>query len=182
MNNGSNLLRSDPERGIRALQKAHGGLVYFTVRRILKGYPEDDIEECAADVFFYLYEKRDALDLEDDAIKAYLQKTALHRALDQKRKIARIPTPVEDPVFDADASVKSAEDLAVAALEREELIEAITALGDPDAAILIAKYFIGMKGREIANMLHMKENTVVSRAARALKRLRVQWKGAQEND
>ena len=81
MNNWSKLLRSDPERGIRALQKAHGGLVYFTVRRILKGYPEDDIEECAADVFFYLYEKRDALDLEDDAIKAYLQKTALHRAL-----------------------------------------------------------------------------------------------------
>ena len=41
------------------------------------------------------------------------------------------------------------------------------------------KYFIGMKGKEIAAMLHMKENTVVSRASRALKQLRNTLKGAE---
>ena len=177
MKSRSRLLKSDPERGIEALLDAYGGLVYFTVRRILKGYPDDDIEECVSDVFLYLYRNRDRLDLEDDALKAYLSKTALHRALDHQRKTARIPTPVEDPVFDGDAEVKSAEEQAVSALQREELIEAITALGDPDATILIARYFIGMKGKEIAAMLGMKENTVVSRASRALKRLRTQMKG-----
>lgn len=182
MKHWSRLIKSDPERGIRALLDAHGGLVYFTVRRVLKGYPEDDIEECVSDVFLYLYQMRDRLELDDGAIKAYLSKTALHRALDQKRRAARIPTPVTDAVFDADASVQSAEEQAVAALERGELIEAISALGDPDATILIAKYFIGMKGKEIAAMLHMKENTVVSRASRALKRLRTMMKGAESHD
>lgn len=181
MKHWSRLLKSDPERGIRALLDAHGGLVYFTVRRILKGYPEDDIEECVSDVFLYLYRNRDRLDLEDDAMKAYLQKTASHRALDHKRRIARIPTPVEDPVWDAGTADRSAEELALSRIEREELIGAIVSLGDPDATILIAKYFIGMKGGEIAAMLHMKENTVVSRAARALKRLRIQLKGAENH-
>lgn len=172
-------LRNDPERAVHALMDVHGGLVYFTVRRVLAGYPEDDIEECVSDTFFYVYRNRDRLDLEDDAIKAYLSKTALHRAIDHKRKAARIPTPAEDALFDADASAQSAEELAVSELTRGELIESILALGDPDATILIAKYFIGMKGKEIAAMLHMKENTVVSRASRALKQLRNTLKGAE---
>ena len=176
------LLRSDPERGIRELFNEHGGLVYFTVRRILKGYPDDDIEECVSDVFFYLYQNRDRLDLEDEAVKAYLQKTAAHRAIDHRRKVFRLPAPAEDALFDANASVQSAEELAVSALTRKELIDAILALGDPDATILIGKYFIGMKGKEIGAMLHMKENTVVSRAARALKRLRTMMKGAESHD
>ena len=182
MKHWSRLLKNDPERGIEALLDAHGGLVYFTVRSVLKGYPEDDIEECVSDVFLFIYRMRDRLDLEDEAVKAYLSKTALHRALDQRRKVARIPTPVEDTVWDATAADRSAEELALSRLERAELIEAITALGDPDATILIARYFIGMKGREIAAMLHMKENTVVSRASRALKRLRKQMKGAENHD
>ena len=70
-------------------------------------------------------------------------------------------------VWDAGAADRSAEELALSRIEREELIDAIVSLGDPDATILIAKYFIGLKGAEIAAMLHMKENTVVSRASRA---------------
>jgi RNA polymerase sigma-70 factor (ECF subfamily) len=178
----SRLIKTDPERGIRALLDAHGGLVYFTVRRVLKGYPEDDIEECVSDVFLYIYQNRDRLDLEDGAIKAYLAKTALHRALDQKRRVARIPMPVEDAIWDAGAADRSVEEEALSNLERGELIEAIVSLGDPDASILIAKYFIGMKGKEIAAMLHMKENTVAARAARALKRLRKTWKGEEYRD
>ena len=102
------LLQSDPERGIRELFNEHGGLVYYTVRRILKGYPEDDIEECVSDVFFYLYQNRDRLALEDDAIKAYLGKTAAHRAIDHRRKVFRLPTPTEDALFDADAAFRHA--------------------------------------------------------------------------
>lgn len=179
MKNWSNLLRSDPDRGTQALLKAHGGLVYYTVRRILKGYPEDDIEECVSDVFLYLYRNRDRLDLDDDAMKSYLVKTAVHRATDHQRKVARIPTPAEDAVWNANAAQIGAEEQALLHIEREELIDAVLSLGDPDATILIAKYFIGMKGTEIAAMLHMKENTVVSRAARALRRLRIMLKGAE---
>ncbi len=181
MKNWTRLLRSDPDRGIRELLYTHGGLVYYTVRRILRGYPEDDVEECVSDVFLYLYEHRERLDLDDGAMKTYLVKTATHRALDHQRKIARIPQPSVDAVWDAGAADRSAEELALSRIEREELIDAIVSLGDPDATILIAKYFIGLKGAEIAAMLHMKENTVVSRASRALKRLRIMLKGAKTN-
>ena len=76
-------------------------------------------------------------------------------------------------------SILQASSVAVSSLTREELIDAILSLGDPDATILIGKYFFGMKGKEIGAMLHMKENTVVSRATRALKRLRIMMKGAE---
>ena len=174
-------LRSNPERGVSELIETHGGLVYFTVRRLLKGYPDDDIEECVSDVFLYVYNHRDRLDLDENALKSYLVKTAAHRTLDHQRKIARIPTPSEDAVWDASAADQSAEELAIARIEREELIDAVLSLGDPDATILIAKYFIGLKGAEIAAMLRMKENTVVTRAARALRRLRIMLKGAKTN-
>ncbi len=64
----SNLMKNDPENGIRALFRQYGGLVYCIVRRVLAGYPDDDVEECVSDVFYYLYRHRRRLNLSDRAL------------------------------------------------------------------------------------------------------------------
>ena len=38
----SQRLKENPEQGIRDLMDRHGGLVYYIVRGILSGFPEDD--------------------------------------------------------------------------------------------------------------------------------------------
>ena len=62
MNDLSKLMKNDPETGTRMLLRQYGGLAYCIVRRVLKGYPEDDVEECVSDVFYYLYRHRKRLD------------------------------------------------------------------------------------------------------------------------
>jgi RNA polymerase sigma-70 factor (ECF subfamily) len=176
----SNLMKNDPENGTRALLRQYGGLVYCIVRRILAGYPDDDIEECVSDVFYYLYRHRKRLDLSDAALKSYLIKTAEHRAIDHQRKVARMPVPQEDALWEAAEPERSAEELALSQLRRDELIERIRSLGEPDASILLMKYWLNLTSAEIGERLGMKPNTVVVRAGRALKRIRETWKGELE--
>ena len=171
------LLRSDPDQAIRLLLEEHGGLVYFAVRGVLTGFPEDDIEECVADVLLYIWQNRNRLQFENGAAKAYLVKTARHIAVDKLRRASRLPEPVEDPAWERTESERSAEEEALAEVERSELIDSIRSLGEPDATILLLKYYLGMKGLEIAGLLGMKENTVIQRAGRAVRRLAEMWKG-----
>ncbi|MBQ6333075.1 MAG: sigma-70 family RNA polymerase sigma factor [Clostridia bacterium] len=180
MNDLSKLMKTDPETGTRMLLRQYGGLAYCIVRRVLKGYPEDDVEECVSDVFYYLYRHRKRLDFSDGALKAYLIKTAEHRAIDHQRKCARMPVPQEDALWEATASERSAEEEALCALSREELIDRIRALGEPDASILLMKYWLDLTCADIGERLGMRPNTVAVRAGRALKRIRETWKGEAE--
>lgn len=170
-------MKTDPEEGTQRLLKEYGGLVYYTVRRILRSYPDDDVEECAADVFCYLYRHRKRLDFAGDTFKAYLVRTAEHMALDHLRRAARTPVPTEDLLWNTERAERSAEEEALASLSREELIRRVLALGEPDATILLGKYWLGLSSEELGTMLGMKPNTVVQRAGRALKRIRETWKG-----
>ena len=175
----STLMKTDPNAGIRKLFRAYGGLVYVTVRRVLKGFPDDDAEECVSDVFYYLYRHRHRLDFSDASFKSYLIRTAEHKALDHLRKSARMPIPREDALWEETASERSAEEEAIAQLSHDELIERVRALGEPDASILLSKYWLGMTSAEIGERLGMKPNTVVQRTKRALKKIREAWKGEE---
>ena len=103
------LLQSDPDRGIRMLLKEHGGLIYFAVRGVLTGYPDDDVEECVTDVLMYVYRNRERLRFGETGWKSYLVKTARHIALDKARRAERLPEPVEDPVWEQTGTERSAE-------------------------------------------------------------------------
>ena len=177
----SRRLRDDPEQGIHDLMDRHGGLVYYIVRSILTGFPEDDIEECVSDVFFYIYRNRSRLKFEKQGIKSYLAVTAKHIAIDKMRRYKRVPEPVSDLAFEQIRTDCLAEETALSHLERDELIRWIRDLGEPDATILIAKYFVGMTCTEIGKLTGMRANTVAQRAGRAVKQLADRMKGGKEH-
>ena len=176
----SQRLREDPEKAIRELMDRHGGLVYYIVRGILPGFPEDDIEECVSDVFFYIYRNRSRLKFEKQGIKSYLAVTARHTAIDKLRRCRRIPEPVSDLLFESARADCLAEETALANVERDELIQAVRDLGEPDSTILIAKYFVGMTCGEIGDLTGMRANTVAQRACRAVKQLADRMKGGKK--
>lgn len=175
----SSLMKTDPDTGIRQIFRDYGGLVYLAVRRVLRDYPDDDVEECVSNVFYYLYRHRRRLDFSDASFRSYLIKTAEHKALDHLRKSVRTPIPKEDAIWDESASERSAEEEAIEKLSHDELIARIQALGEPDASIVLAKYWLGMTSAEIGERLGMKPNTVVQRTKRALKKIREAWKGEE---
>lgn len=179
LTNDQTLKKTNPDVWIRTLFQKYGGLAYAAARRVLKGFPDDDVEECVADVFLYLYKHRRRLNDREISFRSYLIKTTEHKAMDLIRRSKRLPVPKEDALWDETASERSAEEEAIAKLSRDELIERVLALGEPDATILFFKYWLGMTSAEIGDRLDMKPNTVVQRAKRALMKIREAWKGEE---
>jgi len=66
----------------------------------------------------------------------------------------------------------SAETEALGGEEREQLLAAVTALGEADQLVIAARYFLGLSEAETAAVLRLRRGTVKSRCSRALERLR----------
>ena len=169
------LLRCEPDLALQQLLNDYGGLVFTVVRSILDGLPQEEIEECVSDAFLYVYEHRERLDFSKGSVKAYLCAAAKNRALDRRRQLQRTAAQQQKAKIFSD-SIPSAEETVLQNTDRDALIDAITALGEPDANILICRYYLNMKSAEIGAVLGIKPNTVDQRAGRALKKLARQFR------
>ena len=78
------LIKSDADRGLKALMDQYSGFVYHIVRERLKG-KEQDIEECVADVFTEFFYGIDKVDTDRGSIKAYLATMAARKSVDSSR-------------------------------------------------------------------------------------------------
>ena len=97
--------------------------------------------------------------------------------INERRQVAGVVYGTSYVVIDSEAGIvlPSEEDVAATAEKTEltkRLLNAITALGEPDATILIHKFFYDRNSVQIARSLGMNPITVRSRCTRALKRLR----------
>lgn len=170
-----NLLETNPDRGLKKLSQAYGGLVYVIVRGKLSALlSEQDVEECVCDVLFEAYEKRGNIRLTGGTLKGYLAITAKSRATDRFRKATRgVQTfSLDDGTAPEPETGEDMQCSAELTEVQNVLLQAIESLGHPDNEILIRKYYFTQRSREIAKALGMKENTVDQRARRGLERLR----------
>lgn len=169
------LLHDDPPAGERALFDAYYSYVYaIASRRILPLGTREDVEECVIDVFLEIFQRIDSI--QTPHLKAYIGTTANHKAANVCRSLsahARKTSP------DGEEALGSLPDTAadiVAQTEQSErariLLDAIEALGEPDASILIQKFYYRRSAPDIARVLQMTPGNVRNRCARALKRLK----------
>jgi RNA polymerase sigma factor (sigma-70 family) len=79
---------------------------------------------------------------------------------------------------------QSPADLAVASLERQELLEILTAMSGGDRQVIECRYFLELSELETANFLGCRRGTVKSRLSRAMGRLRaaVKERGLREQE
>lgn len=168
------LLRSAPERGYQALFDEYWQYAYAIVFHILRDCgSREDMEECTADVLSDVMRQFDPA--HPGSLKAYIGTAAKRRAIDRSRVL--LPKRGRTLSLDSEdgLTLPSGEDVAAAAEQAEltkRLLAAIAALGEPDATILIHKFFYDRSSVQIARSLGMNPITVRSRCARALKRLR----------
>jgi RNA polymerase sigma-70 factor (ECF subfamily) len=166
------LLKIQPDRGIKEIWERYAGLVYAIVKNRLRGFAEQDMEECVSDIFLRVYETREALDCRRGSMRAYICTVAKGVAIDAARRLyAR--DKKHDGLGKA-VHVTSGEDAEQKLLSKEEsrrLRDAIWALGQPDARIITEKYILGKKSAKIGAGIGMTANTVDQRARRALKKL-----------
>lgn len=131
---------------------------------------EQDVEECVADTFIYLWEHPQKFDSKRGTLKTLLCIIARSRAIDRYREIMRRNTvPIEEAVLSSGAGVQ--EELLQEEIHRE-LLAAVKALEEPNREILVRRYYHDQKPREIALALGMTVKQVDNSLYRSKRQLR----------
>ena len=168
----SRISRSQKE-GFRALFEEYKSYVYAVVwNRIGRVGTKEDAEECVSDVFAEIFLHFD--EIRPESLHGYVGMIAKRRSIDAYRRLsAREPgISLEEEGMQELAADTDIESDAASNAERRRLLEHIRSLGEPDASILLQKYYYDRSSSEIARSLKLQPAAVRMRASRALKRLR----------
>lgn len=165
-------VRAGDELALRALYDQHASLIYGLARRVTR---DDHLaQDITQDVFTYLWELPDRVDLTRGSLRSYLAVVAHRRAVDEVRRSER-----RSRTETAGAPSEAAEgpeplvvDAAAQAWTSQRLAAVLEQLpADQRAAIELA-YFEGQTYVEVAHTLGIPEGTAKSRLRLALARLR----------
>ena len=173
------LLRRDPYEGMMTLSRLYAGLLYAVVRARLpeEGFGSSQVEEIVADTLSAFFLSLDSFHPQECSIRSYLCVMARNRAVDILRASRITVLPPEE--LQVEDSLDVADEVEESEL-RERLIREIKALGEPDSAILIRKYYLRQSSKQIAADLGMTASNVDTRAHRAIRRLREILRGEYE--
>lgn len=174
------LFAQSPAQGQRALYDAYANYVYAIIFRILHSCgSREDVEDCLVETFTEVISHLPELD--STHLKAYIGQAARNRAANYYRTLTKrqqYTTPLETAPEQSVSHVQ--EDMEHRELQKL-LLQSIAELGEPDATILIQKYYYGRRMKEIAHMVGLSPNAAQVRCSRALKRLRTalaDWRDA----
>ena len=163
------LLRRDPYRGMEKLGEMYAGLLYTVARAKLPASVcgASDIEDIVADTLSSFYLSLGSFDPDRSSIRSYLCVMARNRAIDLLRRSSVITVPLDEELDDG---IDVADDVEEDEL-RARLLSEIKKFGEPDASILIRRYYLGRSSKEVAADLGLTASNVDTRAHRAIRRL-----------
>lgn len=142
-----------------ALMEANKQSMYKVARGFL--YSQEDVADAMAETVLKCYERIGSLK-QNAYFKTWMIRILINNCKDILRKQKRY-VPVEEMPEEAGKNSRGE------MLEFQELVEP---LGEQDRSIFTLYYVYGMKSKEIAAYMNMKENTVLSRLKRGREALR----------
>jgi len=130
-------------------------------------------EEATHDVFLRVWEQPVAYDPARGAFAGWLSRVARNRAIDLLRRRREAPVGGMDvnPMAWIPDPDPGPEELAVGAMDRQEVLRALAGLPDDQRALLELAYFTGLSQREIAERLGRPLGTVKSQIRSAMRQM-----------
>lgn len=164
-------IRRGDETAIDHVITRYSKLLWTVVSGVLKGAGStQDVEECVADVFIYLWQNPEKYDPERGRLKVWLSIMARTHAIDKYRELSRRgEQELHEGVLVQELGVL---DGILARDARQRLAEAVQALEEPDREIVLRRYWEDQKPKEIARALAMPVKHVENHLYRAKQKLR----------
>lgn len=166
------LIAESQRNGFKVLFKQYQNYVYTIVwGRIRKIGSAEDAEEVISDIFADVFLNFSTIN--KGSLQAYIGTVAKRKAIDKYRKLISEKAVLADD----EKLLNLSDDTDIAAdsetMERNRLIyEKIRSLGEPDASLIIQKYYYDRKSKDIAKDVNMTPGAVRVRLNRALKKLK----------
>ena len=166
-------MNREEEAVCRAIFEQYSHYVYVIIwNRIRTVGTHEDAEEAVSDVFADVF--RSLGKIEPDKTGNYIRTLAKHKAVDTVRKLsARRESPPDEETLWQEAPAP--DDVALdheRAAQRQILLDRIAALGEPDATIILLKYYYDCSAEEIGRRVGLSRIAVRTRLSRARTRLR----------
>lgn len=165
-------IRAGDDAALAAVYDEHAGLVYGLARRVARD--EQVACDVTQEVFAYLWEMPERVDLSRGSLRTYLAVLAHRRAVDEVRRhaarfraetAAAAPEPQEGPeAFVVEAAAQT--------WRKKHLAALMDMLPAEQAAAVRLAYYDGLTYVQVAKALGIPEGTAKTRLRSALTRLR----------
>lgn len=136
------------------IMERYNKLLWVIVGNILeKAGTSEDIEDCISDVYIKLLENPKIYDPKKGSLKSFLVRVGKNLAIDKYRKLSRdnLISIQERSALDND----DLEDFILTKEKREEILEALDNIKEPDKEIIIRRYFFNEKVRVISEKMNL---------------------------
>ena len=169
------LAEQSKEEGFRAIFMQYSGYAYAIIWNHIRGVgTQEDAEEAVSDVFADLFQN--IAKIEKGKLESYIQMLARRTAVDLFRRLSARPDHVldeEDMWIEAVSDENIEQDYDQAIMHRQ-LLDCIRSLGEPDATIVIWKFFYDCSAEQIGKKVGLSRIAVRTRLNRAKAKLRKQ--------
>jgi RNA polymerase sigma-70 factor (ECF subfamily) len=160
------------DRALGEVYDRHAGILFGVARRVTRD--EQLARDVTQEVFTYLWELPERVDLSRGTLRAFLVMLAHRRAVDEVRRSTRRhraedALPVPEQFAGPEVEVT---DQAAARWRDQRLCALVDALPEEQRVALRLAYYEGLSYREVAVRLGIAEGTAKSRLRLALARLR----------
>jgi RNA polymerase sigma-70 factor, ECF subfamily len=165
-------VRAGDDRALSAVYDQHADLVFGLARRVTRD--EQLARDITQEVFTYLWELPDRVDLNRGSLRAYLAVVTHRRAVDEiRRSERRARTEAAAPPVEAeDGPEIGVVDAAAREWCRNRLAAGLAQLPAEQRAAVELAYFDGLTYRQVARALGIPEGTAKSRLRLAMTKLR----------
>ena len=159
-----------PEAFTALYERTH--LIIFRYIYALHGEPQEDVEDLWLETFLKAWRSRDSFSGNDEAALGWLLHIARNLVIDRHRRKQRNPIiALSDAETIPAPHMDTPESRVLAKEQAQALSKMLEVLPSQQREVVILRYVVGWRVKEIAIHLHRPENTVSVILRRAIARL-----------